>query len=60
MIARLLPNYNILTLTRSLRKKFRMRLIFDVSEVKESSFFKSDLTDPPLRFLMRISNKKPI
>ena len=36
-----------LTLTRPLRRKLRIRLVFDVSKVKESSFFKSDLTDPP-------------
>ena len=28
-------------------QKMRMRWFFDVSKVKESSFFKSDLTDPP-------------
>ena len=39
-----------LTLRRPLRKKLRMRWFFDVSEVKESSFFKSDLTDPPSDF----------
>ena len=38
-----------LTLTRPLRKKLRTRWFFDVSKVEESSFFKSDLTDP-LRF----------
>ena len=27
-----------------------MRRIFDVSKVKESSFFKLDLTDPPQNF----------
>ena len=43
-----------LTLTRPLRRKLRMRLFLDVSKVKESSFLKLDLTDPPLRFLMRI------
>ena len=42
-----------LTLTRPLRRKLRMTWFFDVSKVKESSFFLSDLTDP-LRFLMRI------
>ena len=36
-----------LTLRRPLRRKLRMRWFFDVSMVKESSFFKSDLTDPP-------------
>ena len=39
-----------LTLRRPLRKKLRMRWYFDVSKVKESSFFKSDLTDPPQIF----------
>ena len=46
--------YNIsighLTLRRPLRKKLRMRWFFDVSDVKESSFFKPDLTDPPSDF----------
>ena len=32
-------------LNPQLRKKLRMRWFFDVSKVKESSFFKSDLTD---------------
>ena len=32
-----------LTLRRPLRKKLQMRWFFDVSKVKESSFFKSDL-----------------
>ena len=31
-------------------QKLRMRWFFDVSKVKESSFFKSDLTDPPQIF----------
>ena len=35
-----------LTLMRPLRRKVRMRWFFDISKVKESSFFKSDLTDP--------------
>ena len=35
----------ILTLWRPLRRKLRMRWFFDVSKVKESSFFKSDITD---------------
>ena len=39
-----------LTLRRPLRKKLRMRWYFDVSEVKESSFLKSDLTDLPSDF----------
>ena len=39
-----------LSLTRPLRKKLRMRWFFDVSKVKDSSFFKSDLTDPPQIF----------
>ena len=42
----LLTSY-ILTFRRPLRKKLRMGWFFDVSEVKESSFLKSDLTDPP-------------
>ena len=42
--------WDTLTLRRSLRKKFRMRWFFDVSKVKESRFFKSDLTDPPQFF----------
>ena len=40
----------ILTLRRPLRRKLRMRWFFDISKVKESSFFKSDLTDPPSDF----------
>ena len=50
---RLIDKYKfleILTLTRQLRRKLRMRWFFDVSKVKESSFFKSDLTDPPSDF----------
>ena len=43
-------NWPILTLKRQLRKKLWMRWFFDVSKVKESSFFKSDLTDPPSDF----------
>ena len=40
-----------LTLRRPLRRKVRMRWSFDISEVKESSFFfKSDLNDPPSDF----------
>ena len=38
----------VLTLRRSLRRKLRMS--FDVSKVKESSFFKSNLSDPPQIF----------
>ena len=34
-----------LTLRRPLLRKLRVRWFFDVSKVKESSFFKSDLTD---------------
>ena len=41
---------NFLTLRRPLRKKLRMRWFFDVSKVKESSFLKSDITDPPSDF----------
>ena len=48
-----------LTLTRPLPRKLRMRWFLDVSKVKESSFFKSDLTDP-LRFLMRIFWEIPL
>ena len=44
----------ILTLRRPLRKKLRMMWFFDVSEVKESSFLKSDLTDPPQIFDARL------
>ena len=43
-----------LTLRRPLRKKMRMRWFFDVSEVKESIFLKSDLTDPPQIFDARL------
>ena len=43
-------NTNSLTLRRSLREKLRMRWFFDVLKVKESSFFKSDLTDTPQIF----------
>ena len=39
-----------LTLRRPLRRKLRMRWFFDVPKGKESSFFKSDLTDPPQIF----------
>ena len=39
-----------LTLRRPLRRKLWMRWFFDVSKVKESSFLKSDLTDPPSDF----------
>ena len=53
----------ILTLTCPLRRKLRMRWFFDVSKVKESSFFfKSDLTDPPQIFdahLLEITNFSP-
>ena len=35
-----------LTLRRPLCRKLQMRWFFDVSKVKESIFFKSDLTDP--------------
>ena len=40
----------ILTLRRPLRRKIRMRCFLDISKVKESSFFKSDLTNPPSDF----------
>ena len=39
-----------LTLTRPLHRKLRIRWFFDVFKVKESSFFKLDLTDPPSDF----------
>ena len=39
-----------LTLRRPLHRKLRMRWFLDVSKGKESSFFKSDLTDPPSDF----------
>ena len=45
-----------------MRKKLQMRLFFDVSKVKESSFFKSDLTDPPQIFdahLLENTNLSP-
>ena len=42
--------WDTLTLRRPLRKKFRKRWFFDVFKVKESRFFKSDLTDPPQFF----------
>ena len=42
-------NFN-LTLTRPLRRTLRMRWFFDVSKVNESSFFKSNVTDPPQIF----------
>ena len=37
-----------------MRRKLRMRWVFDVSKVKESSFLKSDLTDPPQIFDARL------
>ena len=46
-----------LSLTRPLRTKLRMSWFFNVSKVKESSFFKSDLAAPPLRFLIGIFGK---
>ena len=39
-----------LTLRRQLRRKLRMRWFFNISKMKESSFSKSDLTDPPQNF----------
>ena len=42
--------YRKLTLTRPLRRKLRMSWCSDFSKVKESSLFKSDLTDPPSHF----------
>ena len=47
---------------RPLRKKLRMRWCFDVSKVKKSSFFKSDLTDLPQIFdahLLKNTNLSP-
>ena len=58
-LARLFYSTGMLTFRRLLRRKLRMRWFFDMSKVKESSFFKSDLTDP-FRFLMRIFWKLPI
>ena len=46
-ILRGLQVIRVLTLRRPLRRKLRMSSFFDVSKVKESSFFKSDLTDSP-------------
>ena len=43
-----------LTLRRPLRRKLWMRWFFDFSKVKESSFLKSDLTDPPQIFDARL------
>ena len=43
--------FSSLTLRRPLRRKLRMRWFFDIFKVKESSFSKSDLTDPRLDFL---------
>ena len=54
--------FHELTLKRPLRKKLRMRWFFDVSKVKESSFFKSDLNDPPQIFdahLLEITDLSP-
>ena len=51
-----------LTLTRPLRRKLRIRWFFDLSEVKESSFSKSDLTDPSQIFdahLLENTNSSP-
>ena len=47
----------MLTLRRPLRRKLRMKWVFDISKVKESIFLKSDLNDPPIRFLMRIRSR---
>ena len=47
---RLIFQVYTLTRRRPLRRKLRMRWFFDISRVKESSFFKSDLTDPPSDF----------
>ena len=51
-----------LTLRRPLCKKLRKRWFFDVFKVKESSFSKSDLTDPPQIFdahLLENTNLSP-
>ena len=45
-----LDPFSNLSLRRPLRRKLRMRWFFDISKVKESSFFKSDLTDLPSDF----------
>ena len=50
---KLLSSIFTITLTRPLHRKLRMRWFFDVSKVKESSFFKSELTDPPQIFDVR-------
>ena len=47
-----------LTLGFPLRRKLRMRWFFDVSKVKKSSFFKSDLTDPPQIFDAHLIEEK--
>ena len=60
IVLQILLSKHVLTLTRPLRKNLQMRWFFDVFKVKESSFFKSNLTDPPLRFLMLIFWKIPI
>ena len=49
-----------LTLTRPLRRKLRMRWFFDVSKVKESSFFLNRTSLTRLRLFMRIFWKIPI
>ena len=41
-------------------QKIADEVVFDVSRVKESIFLKSDLTDSPLRFLLRILWKIPV
>ena len=45
-----LTRFPIIFFLASLRRKLRMRWFFDVSKVRESNFFKSDLTDPPSHF----------
>ena len=48
-------NFNsYLTLRRPLRKKLRMRWFFDVSRVKETRLFKSDITNPPQNFIAHL------
>ena len=48
----------MLTLRRPLRRKLRMRWVFDVSKVNESSFFLNRTSLTILRVLLRIFYKK--
>ena len=50
---------SLLTLTRPLCRKLRMRWFFDFSQVKESSFFKSDVTDPLSAHPLENTNLSP-